>query len=363
MTSTSPHRVLVAGGGVAGLEAMLAVRELAGEHVAVTLLSPDDAFRLEALSVEDPFARPAPRRYELERLCAAAGADLVSEGLAAVDVAARVVTTTGGHRIAFDDLVVAIGAQRRLPYAGGVTFRGMEDAEAIHGLVQDVEIGAVQSVVFVVPSGTAWPLPLYELALLVAERATTMGVAPGLTFVTPEERPLGVFGLDSSALVSGLLRDAGIELHTSLHVRDLDRGTALGIDGTPIVHAQRAVTVPLLTGTPVPGLPADPDGFLPVDDRGAVLGAPGVWAAGDGTTFPLKQGGIAAQQAGAAAASIAAAAGADVEPVHFRPHLHATLFTGARPAHLGEVSRDDDAKVATVYLARALEQLDRGAPA
>jgi sulfide:quinone oxidoreductase len=280
-----------------------------------------------------------------------------------VDVGLRVATTTGGHRIGYDDLVVAIGARRRLPYSGGVAFRGMQDAEAIHGLVQDVEIGAVQSVVFVVPTGTAWALPLYELALLVAERASAMGVAPVLTFVTPEERPLGVFGLDSSVLVSGLLRDAGIELRTSLHVRDLDHGTALGIDGEPIVRAQRAITVPLLAGVPVPGLPADPDGFLPVDDRGAVLGAPGVWAAGDGTTFPLKQGGIAAQQAGAAAASIAAAAGADVQPVHFRPHLRATLFTGARPAHLGEVGRDDDAKVATVHLARALEQLDRGAAA
>jgi sulfide:quinone oxidoreductase len=360
MTSTPPHRVLVAGAGVAGLEAMLALHDLAGEHVAVTLLSPDEAFRLEALSVEDPFSRPSPRRYALPDLAAAAGADLVPEALASVDTGARIVTTSAGHRIAYDDLVVAIGAQRSEPYSSGVTFRGMGDAEAIHGLVQDVEIGAVERIVFVVPTGTTWALPLYELALLVAERARAMGVAPTLTFITPEERPLGVFGLDSSALVEGLLRDAGIELHTSLHVRDLDHGTAVGIDGRPIVHAQRAITVPLLSGVPVPGLPADPAGFLPVDDLGAVVGAPGVWAAGDGTTFPLKQGGLAAQQARVVAAAIA---GADADIEHFRPHLRATLFTGARPAHLGEVGRDDDAKVATVYVARALEHLDRGAPA
>jgi sulfide:quinone oxidoreductase len=331
MTSTAPHRVLIAGGGVAGLEAMLALHDVAGDHVAVTVLSPAEDFRLEALSVEDPFSRPTPRRYALEDLAAGAGADLVPEALASVDTGARTATTSAGHRIAYDDLVVAIGAQRREPYSSGVTFRGLGDAEAVHGLVQDVEIGAVDGVVFVVPTGTTWALPLYELALLVAERARAMGVAPTLTFITPEERPLGVFGLDSSALVAGLLHDASIDLRTSVHVRDLARGTAVGIDGQPIVHAQRAITVPLLSGAPVPGLPADPGGFLPVDDRGAVVAA--------------------------------AIAGAEADVERFRPHLGATLFTGARPVRLGDVGRDDDAKVATVYLARALEHLDRGAPA
>ena len=52
-------------------------------------------------------------------------------------------------------------------------------------------------------------------------------------------------------------------------------------------------------------------GLPPDRPFGQVHGEIDVWAAGDATRFPLKQGGIAAQQADAAAESIAARAGAE----------------------------------------------------
>jgi sulfide:quinone oxidoreductase len=337
MTSPIPHRVLIAGGGVGGLEAMLALRSLAGDRVSMTLLTPDDAFVVRALSVEDPFARPTPRRHALDGICSEVGARRVRGSLASVDPAAGAVTTTTGERIAFDDLVVAVGARGRAAFSSGITFHGPEDAEAVHGLVQDVEIGAVDSVAFVVPAGVTWPLPLYELALLTAERARGMGVGPAISLVTAEDRPLGIFGRQASEAVGELLADAGVGLHTGVHVRDVDHGTLLGMDGRPMLRAARVVTLPVLEGPAVAGLPADPHGFIPVDDHARVHGHADLWAVGDGTTFPLKQGGIAAQQADAAAAAIAARAGAEVEPAPFRPQLRAKLLTGARPTYLSEV--------------------------
>jgi sulfide:quinone oxidoreductase len=59
-----------------------------------------------------------------------------------------------------------------------------------------------------------------------------------------------------------------------------------------------------------------------------VSGAEDVYAAGDGTNFPVKQGGIACQQADAVAEVIAKAAGASVEPRSFRPVLRGQLITG-----------------------------------
>src|SRR5215207_4096685 len=177
--SSSPTRVVIAGGGIGGLEAMFALRSLAGYRVSLTVLTPDPVFRVRALSVEDPFGGPALRRYDVGRLCREADAEFVQDALATVDAEARTVTTAGGGSLPYDDLVLAMGAIQREPYARGLTFRGLEDAEAVHGLIQDVELGAVDSVVFVVPSGTAWPLPLYELALLTAERAFAMGVGVG----------------------------------------------------------------------------------------------------------------------------------------------------------------------------------------
>ena len=151
---------------------MFALRSFAGPRVSLTLMSPDPVFHVRALSVEDPFGGPVLRRYDVGRLCSEADAEFVQDALATVDAEARSVTTASGETVPYDDLVLAVGARRRAPYGSGVTFRGLEDAEAVHGLIQDVELGAVDSVVFVVPSGTAWPLPLYELALLTAERAS-----------------------------------------------------------------------------------------------------------------------------------------------------------------------------------------------
>jgi len=80
-------------------------------------------------------------------------------------------------------------------------------------------------------------------------------------------------------------------------------------------------------GHEIRSLPQDEDGFLPIDNHGRVIGLEHVYAAGDGTNFPVKQGGIACQQADAAAASIAAEAGVGNDPRPFEPVLRGVLVT------------------------------------
>lgn len=57
-----PLKVLIAGAGPAGLEAALAVRELAGDRVTITLLAPEDELAYRPLSVADPFTLAITRR-------------------------------------------------------------------------------------------------------------------------------------------------------------------------------------------------------------------------------------------------------------------------------------------------------------
>ena len=100
------------------------------------------------------------------------------------------------------------------------------------------------------------------------------------------------------------------------------------------LEVNRILALPRLRGRTPDGIPADPDGFITVDAHGRVAGVPGVWAAGDGIDFPVKFGGLAAEQADAAAADIAADAGAVVERKPFRPVLRGRLLTGSGPRYM-----------------------------
>jgi sulfide:quinone oxidoreductase len=112
-----------------------------------------------------------------------------------------------------------------------------------------------------------------------------------------------------------------------------------------VVPADRVITIPILEGPRLAGLPADMHGFMPVDRHGRVQGVDDVFAAGDITNFPLKQGGLAAQQADAVAEAVAALASLPMEPRPFHPVIRGLLLTGAESVYLraepGAASRPD----------------------
>jgi NADH dehydrogenase FAD-containing subunit len=85
------------------------------------------------------------------------------------------------------------------------------------------------------------------------------------------------------------------------------------------VDVDRVVALPTLRGRPIPGVPVEEHGFVEIDERCRVKGLEHVWAVGDITTFPVKSGGMATEQADVAAEAMAAAAGADIEPRAFDP--------------------------------------------
>jgi sulfide:quinone oxidoreductase len=76
-----------------------------------------------------------------------------------------------------------------------------------------------------------------------------------------------------------------------------------------------------------------------------------VFAAGDASWFPIKQGGLAAQQAGVAARTIASRVDGRIEPSPFVPILRGALLTGGVPQYLrAETSRPEVSATATVPL-------------
>jgi sulfide:quinone oxidoreductase len=337
-------KVLIAGAGVAGLEAALALRELAEDRVSVALVSPDTEFVYRPLSVAAAFHVGETQRFPLGQLVAEAGAGLTHATVRSVDVARRLVLTSEGD-LGYDLLLLALGARPVPRIPGALTFRGPGDEEALARLLGDAREGRVRELAFTMPAGITWPLPLYELALLTAVHLADAGSDVQLDLVTPEQRPLQLFGNEASEVVAELLHEHGIRLRTDTVPLSAETGV-LRFVGTGQIEADRVVALPQTEGPRLPGVPHDTNGFVPTDEHGRVRGADGVFAAGDLTDFPVKQGGLATQQADAAAESIAAAAGAHVDPEPFAPVLRGLMLTGLTPrfmrAELGRLESTVD---------------------
>jgi len=375
MAGEDTFAVVIAGGGVAALEAALALHALAGERVQVRLLAPETELTYRPMTVGEPFSLPPARRHLVARIAERAGAEVIADRFAHVDAAQRIVHTEGGAQLHYDALIVAIGARLRAPFAHGIVIDDSRMDELLRGIVQDVEGGYVRRIAFVSGARLGWPLPLYELALLTAGRARDFDLEIEVTVVTPERAPLEVFGDEASAAVDGLLRDAGVAVVTAAQAQVPSPERVVIAPGDRTLVADRVIVMPELFGPAVRGLPAAEHGFIPTGPDGQVVGVERVYAAGDATDFPVKQGGLAAQQADAAAAAVAALAGVPDTPAPASPEVHGMLLTGARPLWLaarvvggrgldsrvsGEPLWTPVGKIDARHLAPCLDALDAG---
>ena len=315
MTDNRAH-VVVVGAGVSGLETALALDAIAREYVSVELIAPEREFTYRPLGVAEPFQMGEVRRFPLDQLVQAAGAELRNGSLVGVDADAKRALLADGESVAYDMLVLALGGRQREAVPGALTFRGQEDGAALANLLERVTAGELHLLAFVAPSGASWPLPLYELAFISSEYLTehmTRGVE--IVIVTPEERPLALFGAAASAAVAELLELRGIHLEMAAAAHSWTGGT-LSLDDGRELPADAVVALAALEGPSIDGIPQDESGFVATDELGGVLGLTDVYAAGDLTQAPIKQGGLAAQQADSVATAIAAEAGAPLRDFH-----------------------------------------------
>ena len=326
--------VVIAGGGVAGLEAMLALRAMAGDRVQLTLAAPAREFTYRPLAVAEPFALGHPYRVPLSRFAEDAGAELIIDSAVGVDDEGGKLRLREGGTRSYDALLVAPGARAVSGVEGATTWWPGGDPETYAGLLRDIDEGYSKRIAIVVPPGAVWPLPAYELALMTAGQAADMGHDDvRVTVVTPERRALSLFGGTASAALTEELNTAGIELKTGVVARRDKDGLVLEPGGERL-EVQRVFAVPRLVGPAIDGLPADEEGFIIAGDDARVDGCEQTWAAGDAVVSPLKFGGLATHQARRAAAGIARLVGVEDAPDPGEPVIHGRLLVGHRTRRL-----------------------------
>jgi sulfide:quinone oxidoreductase len=331
---------VIVGAGVAGIEAVLALGDFAAGRVDLHLCDPRHEFAYRPFAVAEPYGVARSFRYELRKLGERCAASIQADAIVAVDPERRLAIAESGEKLSYDELIFATGARMRWAVAGAATFWGAADEGEVSEILARLRAGELGHVVFTMPAGHGWVLPLYELALLaVAERGQSAGEDARITVVTPESAPLEIFGTGAAKQARALLEQLGVELVTGVRPVRFERGRLI-VDPGDAIEADAVVALPHLEGGAPDGVPRDRDGFIATDAHSRVAGLEDVYAVGDVSDFPFKQVSIAAEQADVAAEAIAAKAGAGIEPRRFAPVLRGVLWAGGEAHYLH--GRGDD---------------------
>jgi sulfide:quinone oxidoreductase len=327
-------KVVIVGGGVAGAEALLALHHLLPGRSRLELISASRELIYRPLAVAQPFGLGEGQAVSLDAMAEEHEADFRQDVLTAVDPEQRTVAIRSGLELDYDALLLTLGAHGIEQLPGALTYDGGPLASAAYRtLLDELEAGKLRRIAFAAPTGLRWVLPLYELALLTAHHARQRCLGVELLLVSEEVRPLAMFGRRASDALANLLKAAAVEFCGSQAAAAVEAGGLVLASGE-LLDADRVVALPRLEVPPMPGVPQGPSGFIGTDLHMQVEGLGRVYAAGDATWFPIKQGGLAAQQADVAAQSIASCADPAIAKGLFRPVLRGALLTGAAPLYL-----------------------------
>ncbi len=195
-------RVLIAGGGIAGMEALLALAHLAGDRVELVLVAPEPDFRYRPMAVDEPFSFTPYERRALAPAVEEAGGRFVETGLRAIRAADHVAELDDGSEVEYEAAIVCVGARARPPFEHAFTFTVPGPQLEFADLLARAREAEPHRIAFVAPPGVTWTLPLYELAVLAAREIASRGEAIELAIVTPESSPLSVFGPGPSEAVA-----------------------------------------------------------------------------------------------------------------------------------------------------------------
>jgi sulfide:quinone oxidoreductase len=332
-TARPPLHVTVIGGGFAAAELLLALRSLAEERVELELIAASAELPFRVASTGAAFGEGEVQVYDLRRLAADVGASFRCDTVEAVAARAHRVRLASGGTASYDAVVVAAGARATVGVPGAVTFRDHRDAHLVHGLMTELREGDIRRVVFAAPAGVSWTLPLYELSLLTGAEIARHDLPVEVLVVTPERRPLAVFGDGVSARLEQALAERDVRLLCGTPPGSVARGR-LRLASGEAIGADRVVAVPRLVGRRIAGVPADWNGFVITDAGGNVPDRPDVFAIGDITAFPIKQGGVATQQADVVAATLARRTGMHMSVPPPRFVLRSQLLGMDEPLYL-----------------------------
>ncbi|HSK15392.1 MAG TPA: FAD-dependent oxidoreductase [Gaiellaceae bacterium] len=329
---TAKSRIVVLGGGFAGLESTFLLRSRLGDRADLTLVSDSPNFLFKPNTIYIPFgADPSSLLIPLERPARKRDIRLVRGSVEGLDVDARRVRA-GGQDLPYDFLVIATGSAMSPGEIPGLaehaeTIWTSEQMQSLGSRLQELlaraKRGEESTVLFAVPPGNKCAGPLYEIVLMTETWLRRQGArdAVRLRWTTFEDTYIQAFGPKLDEVVSAEFAARGIDGARSVRLESVEAAEARFADGAVEAFDLLVAFPPYTAAVRYDGLQADERGFLRTEPGSRrVAGQVRIYAPGDAGDFPVKQAFLAFLQADAAAEAIAAevtgaAAAAGFDPV------------------------------------------------
>jgi sulfide:quinone oxidoreductase len=310
-------RVLVLGGGFAGLESAFLLRSQIGDRADLTIVSESDDFLFKPNTIYIPFGG------DLESLLIPLRAATAKREIAFVPARVRSIDSdrrqvhVAGRQLGYDYLVIATGATMRPGEIPGLA----DHAETIwtpaemlslraklETLERRLRGGAYQTVLFAVPPDNKCAGPLYEMVFMLETWLRRRGLRDHaeLVWTTYEDSFIQAFGPKLHDVVVEEFAERGIEGHLGERLTSVGPAAARYEDGTERFFDLMVSFPPYVAAFRSDDFPTDDRGFLKTDpDTRRVVGRERVFAPGDAGDFPVKQAFLAFLQADATAEAIA----------------------------------------------------------
>lgn len=315
---TARPRIVILGGGFAGMEAAFSLHQHLGDRVDLAMVSDQDTFLFKPNTIYLPFgAKEAKLHIGLVKPLARRHVAFHNASVAEVDFDANRVDLSDGTRLPYDYLVVATGAAMRPDEVPGLAEHAQTIwtpqemyrlREKLGALRVDAEQGKTRRVLFLVPPNNKCSGPLYELVFMVDTwlRRVKVRDSVRLTWTTYEDSYIQAFGPRLHDVVSAEFASREIDGQTGAVVAKVLPDEVQYTDGTTRAYDLLVAFPPYVGGRAYPGLPTDDRGFITTDlATRQVVGHPRVYAPGDAGDFPVKQAFLALLQADAVADDIA----------------------------------------------------------
>jgi sulfide:quinone oxidoreductase len=324
-------KIVVVGGGFAGLESAFLLRAKLRDRARITLVSNEPKFLFKPNTIYIPFgAEPSSLLIPLARPAAKRDIELVQGSVKEVDPGAQMLTVDG-RKLEYDFLVLATGAAMRPEEIPGLS----EHAETIwtpdemlslrrrlEQLLTAARRGERQTVLFAVPPNNKCAGPLYEIVFMLETWLQRKGVRDrvDIVYTTYERTFIQAFGPKLDTVVREEFATRGIVGETERRLKAVKPNEAVYEDGGKRPFDLLIAFPPYVAAVDYPALESDDRGFLATEaDSRRARGQDRIYAPGDAGDFPVKQAFLAFLQADAAAVDIAASVMGTTPKVVFDP--------------------------------------------